>query len=135
MGHGVSLDEPTEGQYEPTVQLVHAAALETIRAKLAADGNAACLDRYDEVSRVRILRGMFTNNKGTRDERIGECVSTFERVFKWKQANGLNESSYFASSSAALVAFATSPGLRLEANLPPSQAVQVSSELAPKASE
>ena len=28
MGHGVSLDEPGEGQYEPAVQFVHAAALE-----------------------------------------------------------------------------------------------------------
>ena len=34
---------------------------------------------------MRILRGMFTNNKGTKDERIVEAVQTFARVDAWKQ--------------------------------------------------
>ena len=91
---------PPNGELQEGLALTpeESTAFGEIKAKLP--NAAACLNEYDETAQHRILRGMFTNNKGTRDQRIAETVSTFERVFKWKQENGLNESSYFASSSA-----------------------------------
>ena len=74
-----------------------ATAFVEVKAKLPP----SCCDNYDETAQQRILRGMFTNNKGTRAERIGETVGTFERVFKWKQENGLLENAFARSSSVA----------------------------------
>jgi hypothetical protein len=47
-----------------------------VKAQLP-DG-AACLLKYDETHRVAMVRGMFTNNKGTRAERIAECVDSYQ---------------------------------------------------------
>lgn len=42
----------------------------------------------DETSRIRIYRGMITNNKGTMKEKEAEAVETYERIGAWVLANG-----------------------------------------------
>jgi hypothetical protein len=42
----------------------------------------------DETSRIRIYRGMITNNKGTMKEKEAEAVETYQRIGAWVLANG-----------------------------------------------
>ncbi|KAJ8600485.1 hypothetical protein CTAYLR_004478 [Chrysophaeum taylorii] len=42
------------------------------------------MDTFDETSRIRIFRGMITNNKGTEKERISEAIATFQRIGEWR---------------------------------------------------
>ena len=57
--------------------------------------------RYDETAVVRIHRGMFTNNKGTREERLQETADTFARVHEWKARVGMDDDAKFFGSPLA----------------------------------
>ncbi|KAH8056524.1 hypothetical protein JL722_7360 [Aureococcus anophagefferens] len=49
---------------------------------------AAILAAFDETSRVRIFRGMITNNKGPMDARVKEAVEAYGRLSAWLAENG-----------------------------------------------
>ena len=42
---------------------------------------------FDETSKVRIYRGMITNNKGTMGEKVAEAIESYQRISAWIQAN------------------------------------------------
>eukprot|EP00630_Chrysocystis_fragilis_P004453 CAMPEP_0197394796 /NCGR_PEP_ID=MMETSP1165-20131217/6117_1 /TAXON_ID=284809 /ORGANISM="Chrysocystis fragilis, Strain CCMP3189" /LENGTH=293 /DNA_ID=CAMNT_0042920533 /DNA_START=18 /DNA_END=899 /DNA_ORIENTATION=- len=44
----------------------------------------AVMSSFDEMSRVRIYRGMITNNKGTEAERTKEAIETYQRIGNWR---------------------------------------------------
>ena len=41
------------------------------------------MESFDETSRVRIFRGMITNNNGTDEENVQEAIETYDTVGKW----------------------------------------------------
>ena len=41
------------------------------------------MESFDETSRVRIFRGMITNNNGTDEENVQEAIETYGTVGKW----------------------------------------------------
>jgi hypothetical protein len=81
-----------------------------VKAQLP-DG-AACLLKYDETHRVAMVRGMFTNNKGTRAERIAECVDSYQRVWAWKVAHSLDKP-FAVTHAAAPAVDAAWPAVRI----------------------
>lgn len=59
---------------------------ERIVAKIGDDAQEV-MASLDDMSRVRIYRGMITNNKGSEAERIKEAIETYSRIGRWRIAN------------------------------------------------
>jgi len=60
--------------------------IEEIVAKMSDP--VATMGAFDDASRVRIFRGMITNNKGPVAERVAEAVAMYERVAAFLAAGG-----------------------------------------------
>ena len=75
-------DELEEGQ--PLTEEEETKLKEEIVAKLE---DPSVMAAFDETSRVRIFRGMVTNNNGTDEENIAEAVETYGTVGTWLQEN------------------------------------------------
>ncbi|CAH0368054.1 unnamed protein product [Pelagomonas calceolata] len=71
-------DELEEGK--PLTEQEETKLKDEIVAKLE---DASVMESFDETSRVRIFRGMITNNNGTDDENVQEAIETYGTVGKW----------------------------------------------------
>ena len=71
-------DELEEGK--PLTDEEEAKLRDEIVAKLE---DPTVMESFDETSRVRIFRGMITNNNGTDEENVQEAIETYDTVGKW----------------------------------------------------
>ena len=71
-------DELEEGK--PLTEQEETKLKDEIVAKLE---DPTVMESFDETSRVRIFRGMITNNNGTDEENVQEAIETYGTVGKW----------------------------------------------------
>jgi len=71
-------DELEEGK--PLTEQEETKLRDEIVAKLE---DPSVMESFDETSRVRIFRGMITNNNGTDEENVQEAIETYGTVGKW----------------------------------------------------
>ena len=71
-------DELEEGK--PLTEQEETKLKDKIVAKLE---DPSVMESFDETSRVRIFRGMITNNNGTDEENVQEAIETYGTVGKW----------------------------------------------------
>jgi len=71
-------DELEEGK--PLTEQEETKLKDEIVAKLE---DPSVMETFDETSRVRIFRGMITNNNGTDEENVQEAIETYGTVGKW----------------------------------------------------
>ena len=71
-------DEFEEGK--PLTEQEETKLKDEIVAKLE---DPTVMESFDETSRVRIFRGMITNNNGTDEENVQEAIETYGTVGKW----------------------------------------------------
>ena len=71
-------DELEEGK--PLTEQEETKLRDEIVAKLE---DPSVMESFDETSRVRIFRGMITNNNGTDEENVQEAIETYQTVGKW----------------------------------------------------
>ena len=71
-------DELEEGK--PLTEQEETKLKDEIVAKLE---DPTVMESFDETSRVRIFRGMITNNNGTDEENVQEAIETYQTVGKW----------------------------------------------------
>jgi len=76
-------DELEEG--DPLTDEEETMLKERIVAKLE---DPLVMELFDDTSRVRIFRGMITNNSGTEEERIAEAIETYDKVGAWLKTDG-----------------------------------------------
>lgn len=55
---------------------------EEIIAKLE---DPTVIEEFDETSKIRMFRGMITNNKGTDAEKVAEAIEAYGRIGKWRR--------------------------------------------------
>jgi len=56
-----------------------------VYARVAKKVPQATLDSFDKAWTDRLVRGLWTHNKGTPDERFAETVDAFERISAWRR--------------------------------------------------
>lgn len=60
---------------------------ERVRAKVPA----ADVEAFDATWQDRLIRGLWTHNKGTADERFAETTEAFEKIARWRREKGIDD--------------------------------------------
>ena len=74
-----------------------------VLARCRKECGDAVVDSLSGTWQDRLVRGMYTNNRGSHEDRVAECAEFFTVIAAWREATGADGLAYRPVEGAALV--------------------------------